>query len=92
MDAITMLRDDHETVKRQFRAFERLDDDDTASRRKLVDEMIRELSVHAYIEEQVVSPDSTRLRSRGRIARRGFELRLRSSVRRLVRWSDRRSR
>ena len=56
MDAITMLRDDHKAVKRLFRAFERLDDDDTRGRRKLVDDMIRELSVHAYIEEKVFYP------------------------------------
>jgi hemerythrin superfamily protein len=56
MDAITMLRDDHKAVKRMFRAFERLDDDDTTGRRKLVDDMIRELSVHAYIEEKVFYP------------------------------------
>jgi hemerythrin-like domain-containing protein len=56
MDAITMLRDDHKAVKRLFRAFERLDDDDATGRRKLVDAMIRELSVHVYIEEQVFYP------------------------------------
>ena len=56
MDAITMLRDDHKAVKRLFRAFERLDDDDVKGRRKLVDDMIRELSVHAYIEEKVFYP------------------------------------
>lgn len=56
MDAITMLRDDHKAVKRLFREFERLDDDDTQSRRRLVDEIIHELSVHAYIEEKVFYP------------------------------------
>jgi hemerythrin superfamily protein len=56
MDAITMLRDDHKTVKRLFREFERLGDDDAAGRRRLVDEMIHELSVHAYIEETEFYP------------------------------------
>jgi hemerythrin superfamily protein len=56
MDAITLLKNDHKTVKRLFRQFEKLGDDAVKSRRELVDKMIEELSIHAAIEEQLFYP------------------------------------
>ena len=56
MDAITLLKNDHKTVERLFKKFEKSDASDTDTRRQLVDEMIEELSVHASIEEQVFYP------------------------------------
>ena len=57
MDAITMLKDDHKTVEKLFRQFEKLGHDgDPAKKRELVDSMISELAVHAHIEEQVFYP------------------------------------
>jgi len=56
MDAITMLKDDHKRVKELFRKFERAGDGAQKTKRKLVDQMIEELSVHAAIEEEVFYP------------------------------------
>jgi hemerythrin superfamily protein len=56
MDAITLLKDDHRTVKDLFRKFEQAGDRAYATKRKLVDRMIEELSIHASIEEQVFYP------------------------------------
>jgi hemerythrin superfamily protein len=56
MDAITLLKQDHRTVKDLFRKFEQAGDKAYATKRKLVDKMIEELSIHAAIEEQVFYP------------------------------------
>ena len=56
MDAITLLKKDHETVENLFKQFEESDPSDSATRRKLVDQMIEELAVHSAIEEQVFYP------------------------------------
>lgn len=55
MDAITLLKQDHKTVERLFKQFEKSEDDPKASR-KIADEIIKELSVHAAIEEQIFYP------------------------------------
>ncbi|MFI8278062.1 hemerythrin domain-containing protein [Streptomyces sp. NPDC085929] len=56
MDAIVLLREDHKTVEKLFKRFEKTGDDDLAERRAIVDEVIEELTVHAWIEEQVFYP------------------------------------
>ena len=56
MDAITMLRDDHATVRDLFRRFEKAGDRAHKTKRKLVDQIIEELSLHAAVEEQVFYP------------------------------------
>ncbi|MFF7713238.1 hemerythrin domain-containing protein [Streptomyces sp. NPDC007988] len=56
MDAIVLLREDHKTVEKLFKRFEKTDDDDTAERREIADQVIEELTVHAWIEEQVFYP------------------------------------
>lgn len=53
-DAIEVLTRDHRTVEQLFAAFEGTSS--SQERRELVDEMIRELSVHAAIEEAVLYP------------------------------------
>jgi hemerythrin superfamily protein len=55
MDAITLLKQDHKTVERLFKQFEKSEDDPKQSR-KVADEIIKELSVHAAIEEQIFYP------------------------------------
>ena len=57
-DAITMLREDHRRVEKLFKEFEKLHKKDAgaAEKRKIVDEVVRELSVHAVAEEQVFYP------------------------------------
>ncbi|MFE1793068.1 hemerythrin domain-containing protein [Streptomyces sp. NPDC059525] len=56
MDAIVLLREDHKTVEKLFKRFEKTDDEETAERRRIADEVIEELTVHAWIEEQVFYP------------------------------------
>jgi hypothetical protein len=56
MDAITMLREDHRSVEKLFKRFEDAGPRAFVEKRKLVDRIIEELSVHAAIEEQVFYP------------------------------------
>lgn len=56
MDAITMLKDDHKRVKGLFRSFERAGDRAYRTKRRLVDQIIEELSAHAAVEEEVFYP------------------------------------
>ena len=51
MDAIVLLKEDHKTVARLFREFERAKEDDHRTKKSIVDQIIEELTVHAYIEE-----------------------------------------
>lgn len=54
MDAIQMLKDDHQKVKELFRAFEQQPVD--AEKRHIVETALRELDVHAVIEEEIFYP------------------------------------
>jgi hemerythrin-like domain-containing protein len=56
MDAITMLKDDHRTVEKLFKRFEDAGDRAYVEKRKIVDGIIEELSVHAAVEEQLFYP------------------------------------
>jgi len=56
MDAITLLKADHKTVETLFRKFEQAGPKALKLKRKLVDQIVRELAVHAVIEEQVLYP------------------------------------
>jgi hemerythrin superfamily protein len=51
--ALTMLKTDHDKVKKLFRRFE---DADPAEKKEIVREALEELKVHAAIEEQVFYP------------------------------------
>lgn len=66
MDAIVLLREDHKTVEKLFKQFEKTGDEDTDERRRIAGQVIEELTVHAWIEEQIfypaareASPDTT---------------------------------
>src|SRR6266540_1846521 len=83
MNAIAVLKNDHRGIERLFQAFER--SGGAAERKRLVSELVRELSIHAAIEEQLVYPRLRQVfardgsvgrsshadRGRGRRARRG---------------------
>jgi hemerythrin superfamily protein len=56
MDAIALLKADHKTVETLFRKFEQASRHAKKFRRRLVDQMVRELAIHAVIEEQVFYP------------------------------------
>ena len=55
-DAIALLKQDHREVKKLFDRFEKAGDGAHKEKRKLVDQMIAELSRHASIEEQILYP------------------------------------
>ncbi|GAC1540092.1 MAG: hypothetical protein NVS3B10_04770 [Polyangiales bacterium] len=55
MNAITLLKQDHKTVEALFKQFE-TGKKTGAQKKKIVEQIIRELSVHAAIEEQVFYP------------------------------------
>jgi hemerythrin superfamily protein len=56
MDAITLLKTDHKAVKGLFREFEKAGDGATTKKRNIVDKIVKELSIHAAIEETVLYP------------------------------------
>lgn len=56
MDAITLLKDDHKSVEKLFKRYEEAGDRAFVEKRRVVDRIIEELSVHAAIEEQLFYP------------------------------------
>src|SRR5215211_8592360 len=58
MDAIALLRDDHRSVEKLFKQFEKAGDSAYATKRKVAEQIIEELSRHADIEEQLFYPVS----------------------------------
>jgi len=55
-DAIVILKDDHKKVRALFATFQNASDGAHATRGRLVDQMIQELTVHTYIENEVMYP------------------------------------
>ena len=60
-DAIVLLKADHKEVKRLFRAFEAAGDGATKTKGDLVRKMIELLTVHTYVENEVMYPEVRRL-------------------------------
>lgn len=56
MDAISLLKQEHDTVEGLFKKFEEAGSRAHKTKRRLVDRMIQDLSAHAAIEEQVFYP------------------------------------
>ena len=58
MDAIELLREDHRSVEKIFKEFEKLqeDDADDESKRALVERACAALTVHTRIEEEIFYP------------------------------------
>jgi hemerythrin superfamily protein len=55
-DAIVILKQDHKQIKALFRRFQAAGENATASKGKLVDEIIELLTVHTYIENEAMYP------------------------------------
>ena len=55
-DAIVHLKDDHKEIRRLFDRFEKAGDDAEKTKAKLVDQIIELLTVHTYIENEVMYP------------------------------------
>lgn len=57
MDAIQLVKQDHRTVEQLFKQFERAEKAErTAEMKRVVQKLVRELSIHAAIEEQILYP------------------------------------
>jgi hemerythrin-like domain-containing protein len=55
-DAIVMLKDDHKVILRAFRDFENAGDDAGKTKGKHVEKIIELLTVHTFIENEVMYP------------------------------------
>jgi hemerythrin superfamily protein len=57
MDALTLLKADHKSVEALFKRFEKLgNSSQNGNKKKLVQQIVKELSIHAAIEEQIFYP------------------------------------
>jgi hemerythrin superfamily protein len=65
MDAITLLREDHDNVRKLFTRFEQAGDNAHKEKKEIVDKIIEELTVHAYIEEEFFYPTVAKLEPQG---------------------------
>ncbi|NUR07747.1 MAG: hemerythrin domain-containing protein [Nocardioidaceae bacterium] len=55
-DAIVLLRNDHKEIRKVFKEFQAAGENATATKQRLVDKMIELLTVHTYIENEVMYP------------------------------------
>ncbi|MCW2847124.1 MAG: hemerythrin, partial [Marmoricola sp.] len=55
-DAIVLLKNDHKEIRKVFRDFQKAGDDAHVTKGKLVKKMIELLTVHTYIENEVMYP------------------------------------
>ena len=55
-DAIVILKEDHQELRRLFRDFEQASEDAVKTRGTIVDEMLELLTVHTYLENECMYP------------------------------------
>ena len=55
-DAIVLLKNDHKEMRKTFADFEKAGDNAQATKKRLVDKIIELLTVHTYIENEVMYP------------------------------------
>lgn len=55
-DAIVLLKNDHQEIRKVFKEFEKAGENAHVAKGKLVDRMIELLTVHTYIENEVMYP------------------------------------
>ena len=55
-DAIVLLKDEHREIRKSFRAFEKAGDNAHATKGRLVDRIIEQLTVHTYLENEIMYP------------------------------------
>jgi hemerythrin superfamily protein len=60
-DAIVVLKDDHKKIKKLFREFQDAGEDATKLKGDLVTRIIEELTVHTYLENEVMYPEVRKL-------------------------------
>jgi hemerythrin-like domain-containing protein len=56
MNAIDLLKEDHEYVKKAFRTFEKMDHEDPSAIEPLVSQVCEALKVHSQVEEELFYP------------------------------------
>jgi hypothetical protein len=61
MDAIKLLTRDHRSVERLFKAYERAGERALKEKQRLAGQIIRDLSIHASVEEQFLYPTAREL-------------------------------
>jgi hemerythrin-like domain-containing protein len=55
-DAIVLLKDDHKEIRKAFNEFEKAGDEAHVTKGRLVDRIIELLTVHTYLENEVMYP------------------------------------
>ncbi len=60
-DAIVQLKDDHKKIKQLFRRFEQAGENATATKARLAKQILEELTVHTYLENEVMYPEVRKL-------------------------------
>jgi hemerythrin-like domain-containing protein len=60
-DAIVLLKEDHKEMRRLFREFESAGENATATKGRIAKKILEELTVHTYIENEVMYPEVRKL-------------------------------
>ncbi|MBY8874284.1 hemerythrin domain-containing protein [Micromonospora sp. PLK6-60] len=60
-DAIVLLKEDHKEMRRLFKEFQQAEDAPAARRQKLVGQILEALTVHTYLENEVMYPEVRKL-------------------------------
>jgi hemerythrin superfamily protein len=60
-DAIVVLKEDHKNVKRLFKEFQGAEHGPAATKARIVKEILTELTVHTYLENEIMYPEVRRL-------------------------------
>jgi hemerythrin superfamily protein len=55
-DAIALLKEDHDKVKKAFKEFEKMDHEDSAALQELVEDVCEDLTLHTTVEEEIFYP------------------------------------
>jgi hemerythrin superfamily protein len=61
IDAIVILKDDHKQIRRLFKQFQGAGENDTARKGQIVKDIIEALTVHTYLENEVMYPEVRKL-------------------------------
>ncbi len=56
-DAIVVLKDDHQQIRKLFRDFQGAGENATTAKGKIATRIIEELTVHTYLENEVMYPE-----------------------------------
>jgi hemerythrin-like domain-containing protein len=60
-DAIVLLKDDHKEIRKLFRDFENAGENANKTKERLVEKILEALTVHTYIENEVMYPEVRKL-------------------------------